>query len=592
MKNYSFRFFCILLILAFLSINSGFATDYYVDSQVGSDSNNGKSPATAWKSIDKVNAASITGGDSILFMRGQVFRGTIVPKGGSSVNTLVTYGAYGDNALAKPKLLASYQRNSSSDWKDEGSNLWSTGDKLTVSPAETLGADVGNIILGNETSCGIKVWNKTDLNVEAEYWYDTTADRVYFYTTHGNPATYYQTIELATKRKNVDGTARSYLIFENLDFRYGGDGGIGFQGYGTGASYSYPKEITIRDVDVSYVGGAWLTGTTRAGNGIGFWCGGRNIIVERCRISQCYDCGLSPQGDLDGHFNENFYFRNNIFDKNEQSFEMWQGGISSTTNLYFENNTCMNAGFGWSRSQRPNPLGVHILFYGLASTVTFTNLQIRNNVFINAKDYGIFTTYESNMSKVNFDYNCWYPQSTTLILQYNYPLNSTVRTPGSYVWSSYRAAYGNEAHSIMANPRINTDGSLMSNSPCIDKGLALSTVSNDFKKTARPQGLGYDMGAFEYYVPNEVTSIKSTNFFKAYPNPASDNITISLENSFNGNLQISLISLTGKIIENQTIKSSETGKFNYHFYNKPQTGYYILKVSGEKFSQALPITIK
>jgi hypothetical protein len=591
-KSYTFRFLCISLILVIISIHSGIATNYYIDSQVGSDSNSGKSPANAWKTIDKVNAASIVGGDSVLFMRGQVFRGTLVPKSGTSTSSLVTYGAYGDIKTAKPRLFASYQRNSSSDWNDEGGNLWSTGDKLTVTPTETLGSDVGNIILGNEVSCGIKVWNKTDLDIEGEFWYDTSTSRVYFYTSKGNPANYYQTIEIATARSNVNGTARSYLVFESLDFRYGGSGGIGFQGYGTGASYAYPKEITIRDVDVSFVGGAKLSGTTRAGNGIGFWCGARNIIVERCKISQCYDSGLSPQGNLDGHSCQNFYFRNNIFDKNEQSFEMWQSGTSSISNLYFENNTCMNAGFGWSHSQRPDPNGVHILFWGFASTVTITNFQIRNNVFINVKDYGIYSHYASDMNKVTSDYNCWYPQSSTTILQYTYPLNSTVRNAGSYIWSSYIAGFSNDAHSIFANPQINTDGSLMSDSPCRDIGLSINTVTNDFKKTSRPQGSGYDMGAFEYIVPNAITTIPSGYFFRAYPNPASDYITITFDNIPNEHLLICLISLNGEIIENQITNSSEMGKINFYFHKIPEAGYYLLKVSGVKFSRTVPIIIK
>ncbi|MFZ4726641.1 MAG: choice-of-anchor Q domain-containing protein [Paludibacter sp.] len=563
-----------------------------MDSLTGIDSNNGKSPANAWKTIDKVNATSIVGGDSVLFMRGQVFRGTIIPKSGSSASSLVTYGAYGDISIAKPKLLASYQRNSASDWTAEGGNLWSTGNKLTVTPAEMLGADVGNIILGNEASCGIKVWNKTDLNLESEFWYDETLDKVYFYTTHGNPATYYQSIELATSSANVNGTARSYLVFENLDFRYGGGGGIGFQGYGTGASYVYPKNITIKDVDVSYVGGAKLSGTTRAGNGIGFWNGARDIVVERCRISQCYDSGLSPQGDLNGHSCQNFYFRNNIFDKNEQSFEIWQRGTSNISNLYFENNTCMNAGFGWSHSQQPSPNGVHLLFWGFASTVTISNIQIRNNVFINVKNYSIYCHYASDMNKVSCDYNCWYPQNSTTMLRYSYPLNSTMSAAGSYSWGLYRTAFSNsDVHSLNSNPVLNTNGSLMSNSPCINKGLTIGTVINDFEKIARPQGSEYDMGAFEYLVPNDITSIRTDNFFRVFPNPASDNITITFENNPNSLIQFFLVGIDGKVVEKETIYFNESKNFHFHFHQKPKAGYYFLKALGKRFSKSIPITI-
>ena len=38
---------------------------------------------------------------------------------------------------------------------------------------------------------------------------------------------------------------------------------------------------------------------------------------------------------------------------------------------------------------------------------------------------------------------------------------------------------------------------LKAHSPAVDSGLALSVVTTDFDGTARPQGAGYDLGAFE-----------------------------------------------------------------------------------------------
>ena len=62
---------------------------YYV-SNSGSDENDGKSPNTAWKSLDKVSSVEFAYGDGVLFKRGDLFRGEVYTKSG------VTYGAYGE----------------------------------------------------------------------------------------------------------------------------------------------------------------------------------------------------------------------------------------------------------------------------------------------------------------------------------------------------------------------------------------------------------------------------------------------------------------------------------------------------------------
>lgn len=49
-------------------------TTYYVDSMLGDDSKDGKSPATAWKSLGKPNTVRLSPGDQLLFKAGSVWR--------------------------------------------------------------------------------------------------------------------------------------------------------------------------------------------------------------------------------------------------------------------------------------------------------------------------------------------------------------------------------------------------------------------------------------------------------------------------------------------------------------------------------------
>jgi parallel beta-helix repeat protein len=111
MSNYKKIFFSVLAFTLFLVASSYFnfsqllkynlaqlsggATIYYVDDVAGDDLNPGTSQDKAWKTISKVNNASFSPGDQILFKRGGVWREQLtIPSSGTSGNP-ITFGAYG-----------------------------------------------------------------------------------------------------------------------------------------------------------------------------------------------------------------------------------------------------------------------------------------------------------------------------------------------------------------------------------------------------------------------------------------------------------------------------------------------------------------
>ncbi|MYN16495.1 hypothetical protein GTP81_06985 [Rugamonas sp. FT107W] len=111
------------------------ASVYYVDNATGSDGNDGLSQAKPWKTLARVNSATLIAGDSVLFNRGGKWRGFLDAKPGSSGNNIV-YAAYG--AGDKPLFLGSVALNNSSYWKEtaSGSHLWET--QPVVAGAEQL----------------------------------------------------------------------------------------------------------------------------------------------------------------------------------------------------------------------------------------------------------------------------------------------------------------------------------------------------------------------------------------------------------------------------------------------------------------------
>ncbi|MDR0670879.1 MAG: carboxypeptidase-like regulatory domain-containing protein, partial [Oscillospiraceae bacterium] len=69
---------------------------YYFDAVLGSDTNDGRSPETAWQTIDKFNATTFQPGDKILFHAGSVWTGvSLVPRGSGTEEAPIVVGKYG-----------------------------------------------------------------------------------------------------------------------------------------------------------------------------------------------------------------------------------------------------------------------------------------------------------------------------------------------------------------------------------------------------------------------------------------------------------------------------------------------------------------
>ncbi len=99
------------------------AATWHVDSSGGDDSADGASPATAWRTLDRVNKAAIAPGDRVLFKRGGLWRGALRPASGEPGKP-VTYSWYGSGP--KPIIQNSSDRSRPEDWFEESPGLWST----------------------------------------------------------------------------------------------------------------------------------------------------------------------------------------------------------------------------------------------------------------------------------------------------------------------------------------------------------------------------------------------------------------------------------------------------------------------------------
>ena len=110
--------FFLLTVFGFITAACSQGRTYYIANE-GSDSNNGTSSSTPWKSIDKLNATSFGPGDNVLFKSGENFHGSIQIKQSGAANAPITVSSYGDGA--KPVITGFITL---SDWRDIGNGIW------------------------------------------------------------------------------------------------------------------------------------------------------------------------------------------------------------------------------------------------------------------------------------------------------------------------------------------------------------------------------------------------------------------------------------------------------------------------------------
>lgn len=131
---------------------------YYVDATMGQDTNNGTSPETAWKSIDRVNQEVFQPGDQILFKAGEEWTGALKPQGSGVDGAPIVIASYGEGK--KPLLKPG------ADWKISHMN---------VANRTIWGPTVNNVI----TFLNQEYWEVRDLELYDPTYANNASTRVY-----------------------------------------------------------------------------------------------------------------------------------------------------------------------------------------------------------------------------------------------------------------------------------------------------------------------------------------------------------------------------------------------------------------------------
>ena len=447
---------------------------YYIDPQEGDDSNSGWNPAEPLKTYTQ---CKVTVGDTVLFKRGSIIRDVLHTCNGTEEGDN-TYGAYGTGS--KPVFLGSMPADGRDKWVEELPCIWRyTG---------MFSSEICNLVFNDGEACGNLRWQLADLKSQGEWYYTSLGynaqagqktpgqkygDGILYLFSSCNPGLFYASIECALWGTRKMAGGKRHIVIENLVFK-----NAGVHGYQeTGAEH-----ITIRHCEFRFIGGAVWDKYLRIrfGNAVELWDGAQDVLVENCVFSNIYDSGVTHQSEDSSAVTQRIFFRNNLFvDCGMAAYEC-RG--PAACEVYFENNTCIHAGGGFSMQGEtpprqseiyPQPMGHHVFIWLIEPGTQKGNVYIRHNIFYEspygAAIYSIIDPLDER--KLVIDNNCYWQTTGSLLIRMNHKLYKSSR------FSRYQAESGQDQHSILANPLfVNEsvlDYRLQKDSLCPDTGMKI-----------------------------------------------------------------------------------------------------------------------
>lgn len=388
-------------------------TTYYVSSTGTSSKGTDEKDPMSYETAQKKTYMS---GDTILFKRGDTFYGTFNPTIAKVDDKITTISAYGEGDM--PVLTGYKIADKTESWEKHGEGIYRINLKDTqyfsgLSTTDENSTNIGFL----EDENGIKFAKKKEALQKMEQEGDFYCDGTYLYMKcEENPYVKMGTLKLATKTNLL--ILHSNLKIKNIMFS------------GTGAHGMVGSDKKTEHVEISYnciqnIGGSYLKGTTRYGNGIEFYgTDAADITVKNNVIRNVYDVGFTIQGTAGS--GENVMVKGNVFVSNSQDSEIWESGSATGVRGYeFTNNISVNAGRGWGYEARPDKYVVaHILFWGYG--IENTDIYFHHNIVYHPRR--LYFIEQSNKTNIFFkekdvirsDYNTYRMESDATIFRDSY----------------------------------------------------------------------------------------------------------------------------------------------------------------------------
>ena len=370
---------------------------YYVRAD-GDDTADGETPGTAWRTAGAAERHGVRAGSLVLFRRGDLFRGGFRALPG------VTYSSWGEGE--KPRITASpFDGAKTGSWTEVCPSVWRFSEKLKD--------DCGGIVFDGGRAHGYKKvvnWESGepvdsvtrepfrgyfDLTGDLSFWHDLGRESVrsedggfvYLRSESGNPARRFREIEFLPRVHGIT-VGGDNVTVDGLAVLYCGAHGI---------AAGTVNGLCVRNSVFGWIGGSlqYYRGgrPVRFGNGVEIYGGCGDYTVERCRVFQCYDAGLTFQYSSGGRepiLMDGVSFRDNLIEDCVYSVEYFLGKPEGDDvrrvmrRIAIRGNIMRRAGYGWGIQRPDKTTPAHIKSWDHENRCG-GDFLIENNVFDRAR---------------------------------------------------------------------------------------------------------------------------------------------------------------------------------------------------------------
>jgi len=507
-----------VLAVLILSVNfSAYSTNFYV-SEIGSNSNNGLTPQTAFATLQYA-ADLVSAGDSVLVLEGNYVGFDIRTIG--TQNSPIVFKAIESNVVID-------ERNSVTP---DGINIENTswividGFEVMDQPRAGIRAAVSDFITIKNNYChnnfrwGIFTGFTDDLTLDNNTCsFSEDEHGIYVSNSSDRPII----------RNNHSFNNNGCGIHMNGDISMGGDG---------------------------IISDAVVEGNIIHDNGYG---GGSAINMDGVQDSEI--------------------FNNLIYNNHATGIAMYQidGGDASKNNKAYNNTIIQPSDGRWC----------------IISVNGSTGNTIYNNILIN---------HHSFRGSISVDV----ASITGFLSDYNVLVNRLSNDDGnSNMTLAQWQSLGYDLHSMIANPEnlifinhANGNFHLLQNSQAVDAGtnLVLPIVFEDLDNISRPQGIGFDIGCYEFTTTTEVVEEnipRSFQLFQNYPNPFNPSTTVRFQVPIESEVTIKIYDILGREIKTLFSEQMQRGTNTVEWDGlndagvRMSSGTYIYRIVAGEFVQS------